>query len=121
MAVSKARGKHLNIAPRKVRLVADLIRGKKVSEARVILDFTVKRAAPLVNKLLASAVANAESMAAEHRERVDTDEMLVRRIFVDGGPTRKTFQPQPRGRASRIRQRSSHITLIIGGKNDEID
>lgn len=121
MAVTQARAKYLNIAPRKVRLVADLIRGKKVSEARVILDFTVKRAAPLLNKLLASAVANAESIAAEHRERIDTDEMLIRRIFVDGGPTGRRYQPQPRGRQHRIRKRSSHITLTIGDKNDAID
>ena len=120
MAVSQARAKYLNIAPRKVRLVADLIRGKKVSDARVILDFTVKRAAPILNKLLAAAVANAESIAAEHRERIDTDEMIIRRILVDGGPTTRRFQPQPRGRATRIRHRSSHITLLIANKEDEI-
>jgi len=121
MAVSQARARYLNIAPRKVRLVADLIRGKKVAEARVILEYTVKRAAPILNKLLESAVANAESIAAERRERIDTDEMLVRQIYVDGGPTARRYQPQPRGRASRIRKRSSHITLTIGDKNKGMD
>lgn len=118
MAVSQARAKYLNIAPRKVRLVADLIRGKKVTEARVILDFTVKRAAPMLNKLLDSAVANAESIAAERRERIDTDEMVIHRILVDGGPTHRRYQPQPRGRATRIRKRTSHITLTIGDKEE---
>jgi len=111
--MATARAKYLRIAPRKVRLVADLIRGKKVSEARTILFYTVKRAAPLISKVLESAVANAESAAAEHRERVNTDDMVVSRIWVDEGPTLRRFSPQPRGRATRIRKRSSHITLHI--------
>ena len=113
MAATTARAKYLRIAPRKVRLVVDMIRGKKVSEARTILEFTVKRSAPIVSKLLASAVANAESLAAEKRERIDTDDMIVKTVFVDGGPTARKFQPQPRGRAARIRRRTSHITLSI--------
>jgi large subunit ribosomal protein L22 len=108
-----ARAKYLRIAPRKVRLVADLIRGKKVSEARTILQYTVKGSAPMLSKLLESAVANAENAAAERRERIDTDEMVVDKVWVDGGPTRKKFQPQPRGRAARIRKRTSHINLSI--------
>jgi len=113
MAAAMARARFLRIAPRKVRLVADLIRGRRVSEARTILGFTVKRAAPLLRKILESAVANAENAAAEARERVDTDEMIIDRIIVDGGPTGRQYRPQPRGRATRVRKRSSHVTLSI--------
>ena len=113
MATAIARGKYLGIAPRKVRLVADMIRGKTVSEARDILTYTVKGSAPILGKLLASAVANAESRAAETRERVDTDEMVVKSIRVDGGPVTKRYRPVPRGRAVPIRKRSSHIELSI--------
>jgi len=113
MAVYTARAKFLRIAPRKVRLVAALIRGKKVSDARTILQFAVKRGAPILNHLLASAVANAESLAAEKRERINTDDMVIGQVLVDGGPTLRRYQPQPRGRASRIRKRTSHVTLSI--------
>jgi len=113
MAVYTARAKFLRIAPRKVRLVAAMIRGKKVSDARTILEFGVKRGAPILNHLLASAVANAESLAAEKRERINTDDMVVGKVFVDGGPTLRRFQPQPRGRATRVRKRTSHVTLSI--------
>jgi len=113
MASAIAKAKYLRVAPRKVRLVADLIRGKRVFEARNILLYTVKRGAPLLSKVLESAVANAESAAADRREKINTDEMVVARVWVDEGPTLRRFSPQPRGRATRIRKRSSHITLTI--------
>jgi large subunit ribosomal protein L22 len=113
MAATKTRARFLRIAPRKARLVADLIRGKKVSEALTILDFTVKRSAPMLRKLLQSAVANVEVAAKERRERVDTDEMIVKDVYVDGGPTLKRFTQQPRGRATRVRKRTSHVTIAI--------
>ena len=113
MAAAIARAKWLRIAPRKVRLVVDLIRGKSVGEARSILLYTVKRGAPIVSKVLESAVANAESAAAERRERINTDDMIITKVYVDEGPTLKKFQPQPRGRATRIRKRASHVTLTI--------
>jgi len=114
MAEAVARARQLRMAPRKMRLVADLIRGQKVEEARAILEFTTKAAAPMLAKVLNAAVANAEHAATERRERIDTDEMVVRRVMVDGGPTRRKYQPQPRGRATRIRKRTSHVELWIG-------
>jgi large subunit ribosomal protein L22 len=113
MAMAVARARMLRMAPRKVRLVADLIRGKKVAEARDILLYTPKGAAPLVKKVLDSAVANAENAAAEKRERIDSDEMVVAMVQVNGGPTLSRFQPSPRGRANPIRKRTSHIELMI--------
>jgi len=113
MASAKAIAKFVRVAPRKARLVADLVRGKKVSEARAMLEFTQKGAAPLVGKLLASAVANAESLAAERDERIDSDEMIISDIQVQDGPTMRRFQPSARGRAGRIRKRSSHISMEI--------
>jgi large subunit ribosomal protein L22 len=113
MAEAMARARFIRIAPRKVRLVADLIRGKKVEEARDALAFTVKGAAPVLAKLLDSAVANAESKAAETRERIDTDEMVITKVLVNEGPTMKRLHFQPRGRAVRVRKRMSHIELVI--------
>ena len=116
MAGTTTRAKYLRIAPRKVRLVADLIRGKTISEARNILEYALKRSAPMVHKLLESAVANVESAAKERRERVNADEMIVKDIYVDGGPTLRRFTSQPRGRMTRIRKRSSHVTISITDK-----
>ncbi len=113
MAMAIARARYLRIAPRKLRLVADLIRGKKVEEARNILRFTPKAGAPLLQKVLESAVANAENKAAENRERIDTDEMTVRQLMVNGGRTLRKYQAAPRGRAVRIRKRTSHVELVI--------
>ena len=113
MATAIARGRTIRIAPRKMRLVADLIRGKKVSEARDILVYTPKAAAPIIKKILDSAAANAESIAAEEGVRVDPDEMRVSKIIVNEGVTIKRFKPAPRGRAVRIRKRTSHVELVI--------
>lgn len=113
MATAVARVKRVRIAPRKMRLVADLIRGKKVAEARDILFFTSKGSAPVIRKALDSAVANAEHAAAENEGQVDTDEMIVKTIRVDEAETLKRFRAAARGRAAHIRKRSSHIEIII--------
>ena len=113
MAQAIASVRMVRVAPRKARYVADLIRGKKVSEARDILLFTPKAASPIIRKVLESAVANAENKAAETRERIDTDEMVVSQIMVNEGITIKRFQPAPRGRAMMVRKRTSHIELVI--------
>jgi large subunit ribosomal protein L22 len=115
MATAIARVRYLQMAPRKVRLVADLIRGKSVADARDLLSATVKTAAPPMRKVLNSAVANAESKAAETRERINSDEMVVELVKVDEGPTGRRFRPRARGRATRVRKRTSHITLKISG------
>lgn len=116
MPDAKASVTNIGIPPRKTRLVADLIRGKKVSEARAILQFTRKASAPIIKKVLDSAVANAENRAAEKRERIDTDGMIVTRIEVGESRTLKRFKPASRGRALPIRKRHSHIQLEIGDK-----
>jgi len=113
MASAYAKLRGARIAPRKARLVADLIRGRKVAEARDILLFTQKASAPIIRKILESAVANAENEALESRERVDTDEMKVTFVQVNEGPTIRRFRPAPRGRAVRIRKRTCHIELSI--------
>jgi large subunit ribosomal protein L22 len=114
MAEAVARARWVRIAPRKVRLVADLVRGKKVEEARDILEFTVKGSAQELRKLLDAAVANAESAAAERRERINADDYVIKQLVVDEGPTMKRVQPRARGRRCLIRKRMSHITLAIG-------
>lgn len=113
MAEARAAARTVRVAPRKARLVADLIRGKKVSEARDILLYTPKAASPIIFKVLESAVANAESAAAENRERIDTEDMIVSEILVDEGITMKRYRPRARGRATMIRKRTSQIKLKI--------
>ncbi len=113
MATAKSSVKETGLPPRKVRLVADLIRGKKVAEAREILLYTTRASAPVIRKVLESAVANAENTAAEARERINTDEMIVTNIQVNEGRTLKRFMPAARGRATPRRKRSSHIDLVI--------
>ena len=116
MATAAAKLKNLPISARKVRLVADMVRGKKVAEARDILSFAIKGSAEPLRKLLDSAVANAENTASETHDRLDTDEMIVKTILVNEGRTLQRFQPAPRGRAGRIRKRSSHVELTITEK-----
>jgi len=95
------------MAPRKARLVADLIRGKKSEEALNILTFTPKSAARTIVKLLKSAVANAT------QKKIDVDRLYVKTIMVDQGPTMKRFMPRALGRATTIRKRTSHITIVL--------
>jgi len=103
----KAKLKFTRIAPRKARLVADLIRGKKSEEALNILTFTPKAAARIIVKLLKSAVANAT------QKKIDVDRLYVKTIMVDQGPTMKRFMPRALGRATTIRKRTSHITIVL--------
>lgn len=110
MTVS-AKLNNLRISPRKVRLVAGLIRGLKVSEAQKQLNFLGKRSADPILKLLNSAVANAKNNA-----KMSEENLVVSEIFVDGGPVLKRHMPRAFGRAFAIRKRTSHITLILADK-----
>jgi len=102
------------ITARKARLVADLVRGREVSEALEILQFTRKKTAPLIKTLVESAVANAEYKATKSNEKLDIDGLVITHITVDEGPTLRRFRPRARGMATRIRKRTSHITVTVG-------
>ena len=113
MTQAKAIARTVRIAPRKVRLVVDLIRGKQVGEAVAILRHTPKAASPVVEKVLKSAVAN-----AEHNYDLDINNLVISEVFVDEGPTLKRFRPRAQGRASSINKRTSHITLVVSEKKE---
>ena len=106
----RASANKIRIAPRKVRLVVDLIRGRNVVEALGILENTTKRSAPIVRTLLKSAIANAE----QHDSAIDVDGLTIRSAFVDEGQMLKRYRPRAMGRATPIRKRSSKITLVVG-------
>ena len=104
----KAHARYIRMSSRKVKVVLDLIRGKTVEEATAILSFTPRAAAPVVLKLLNSAVANAENNLELNR-----DSLKVAECFANQGPTLKRFQPVSHGRAHHILKRSSHITVVL--------
>jgi len=110
---AKAIARQVRVAPRKARLVVDLIRGKQVGEAFAILRNTPKAASPIVEKVLKSAVAN-----AEHNYELEPNNLVVESVFVDEGATMKRFRPRAMGRASRINKRTSHITIIVSEKKE---
>ena len=103
------------IAPRKVRVVAKLIRGKRVDEAVNTLMFANRGAASVLKKVLISAVANAEDKSGGS---VDTDNLVVKEVMVDQGPTLKRWRPRAMGRATRINKRTSHIRIIVDDGNE---
>jgi large subunit ribosomal protein L22 len=105
---AKAVAKHIRMSSQKVRLVVDLIRGKKVQEARNILLYTRKYAAGIVANVLKSAVAN-----AAQNPNIDENTLYVKEIFVDQGPSLKRWRARAQGRAAGIKKRSSHITVIL--------
>lgn len=104
----RAQAKYIRQSPYKVRRVLDLVRGLPVEEARHVLMFTDRRAAGPVKKVLDSAVAN-----AEHNHALDADELVIAEAYADEGPTLKRWRPRARGRATRIRKRTSHITIVV--------
>jgi len=105
---AKAVGRYIRISPYKVRQVVNLIRGKNVDEALAILKFTPKKASLVVEKVLRSAIAN-----AEHNYNMDRDNLYISKIFVDQGPALKRYKPRAFGRADLIRRRTSHITVVV--------
>lgn len=103
--------RNVRIAPRKVKIVCDLIRGKDVREAAAIINNTPKAASELLIKLLKSAVAN-----AENNNNMDVDKLYVSEVFVTPGPIMKRIRPMSHGRAFRILKRTSHITIVLKEK-----
>ncbi len=107
----KASARYVRIAPRKVRVVIDLVRGKSVNEALALLKFIPKRAAVPVAKVIASAAAN-----AEHNYNLNRDNLYIAKAYVDQGPTLKRYHPRQRGQAFPILKRTSHITIVVKEK-----
>lgn len=109
----RAVARYVRVSPYKARQVAGLIRGKDLEEARYITNFSPQGAARLVGKVLESAVAN-----AEHNHGLRADDLMVVNCYVDEGPTLKRWRPRAYGRATRIRKRTSHITVILGEREE---
>ena len=107
----KASARYVRIAPRKVRVVIDLVRGKSVNEALALLKFVPKRASVPVAKVIASAAAN-----AEHNFNLNKDNLIISKAYVDQGPTLKRYHPRQRGQAFPILKRTSHITVVVKEK-----
>ncbi|MBW1667748.1 MAG: 50S ribosomal protein L22 [Deltaproteobacteria bacterium] len=105
---AKAVAKYVRISPQKVRLIMDEVRGRKVDEALKLLSFSPQKGAHLLKKLIDSAVANAEA-----NSEIDVDNLFIKKVFADEGPTMKRFRPRAMGRATRIRKRTSHLTVIL--------
>lgn len=110
---AKAIAKTVRIAPRKVRLVIDLVRGKTLLEAAAILKHTPKASSMVVEKILKSAAANAE------KKELDKKMLFVKAAYVDEGPTIKRYQPRAKGNAGAILKRTSHITIVLGEQKKE--
>ncbi len=113
-----AKLKNVPTSPRKMRLVADLIRGKRVGHALNILKFTPNHGSIRLEKLLLSAVANWQAKNPD--EKLEEADLYVKTIFVDGGRMLKRLRPAPQGRAHRIRKRSNHVTLIVASVNEGV-
>src|SRR5690625_2493400 len=110
---ARAVAKSVRIAPRKIRLVVDLIRGKDTNEAISILKHTQRAASPVLEKLIQSAIAN-----AEHNYDMDAENLFIKDAYVDEGMTMKRFRPRAQGRASAINKRTSHVTVVLEEKKE---
>ena len=111
---AKAVEKFIRISPRKLRYVADVIRTKRVDDAVDLLTFTTKKAALIIKKAVQSAVAN-----ATENHKMNEDDLVVEKIFINEGPILKRFRPRARGRATKIRKRTSHLTVIVSDGREE--
>jgi large subunit ribosomal protein L22 len=105
---ARAIARYVRMSPQKARLVVDMVRGKRVEEALSLLAFSPKKPAKLIAKVVRSAVANATQL-----RNVDVDTLFIRMITVDGGPMLKRWSPRAMGRATRIRKRTSHVTVVL--------
>jgi large subunit ribosomal protein L22 len=113
MVESIARVRHIRVTPQKARRIVDLIRGKNAQEALAILKFAPQAASEPVYKLVASAIANARVKADNENLRLNEDELVIAKAYVDEGTTLKRFRPRAQGRAFRINKRTSHITVVL--------
>jgi large subunit ribosomal protein L22 len=107
----KAVARYMRVSPRKARQIIDLIRGKEIDEALAILRYTPNKSAAMIEKVLKSAIAN-----AEHNFDMNTERLYVAKTYVDPGPTLKRIQARAQGRADRVMRRTSHITVIVKEK-----
>jgi large subunit ribosomal protein L22 len=105
---AKAVGKYIRLSPQKARLVADVVRGMDVDKALTTLRFMPKKGAGILRKVIESAVAN-----ATQDEHIDVDNLYIKKIFIDGGPSLKRISPRAMGRATGIIKRTSHITVVL--------
>ena len=112
---ARATAKYIRMSPQKARLVVDLIRGKNAGEAINILKFTKKRASHEIEKVLRSAISNAEQKS----EHLDVDRLVVSQAYVGDGPRAKRIRPAPMGRAYRYQRRMSHITVVVEEAGNE--
>ena len=112
----RAEGRYLRVSPQKARLVLDLIKGRRVEDAINTLRFTKKGVAPLIEKLLRSAVENANYLSQEKGLDVDLDRLVVRAAIANDGPRMKRIRPAPMGRAYRYQRRMAHIAITLGEK-----
>jgi len=103
-----AKARYIRMSPRKARLIADMVRGSDVSPALQLLKYTAKSAAPVLAKVIESAVANADNNLG-----LDADQLYIKKVAVDGGPALKRFRAAPMGRAQRILRRTCHIRVVL--------
>jgi large subunit ribosomal protein L22 len=111
-----AKAKYMRVSPQKARLVLDMIKGRRVEEALNFLEFTNKRVAPLVHKLLRSAVENANYLSTEKGTDVDLDRLYVKSAIANEGPRMKRIRPAPMGRAYRYQRRIAHMEIVLAEK-----
>jgi large subunit ribosomal protein L22 len=111
--------RHARMSPQKARLVIDLIRGKRAAEALSILQNTNKRACGSIEKVLRSAIANAQQKAVEQAKRIDEDDLVVTAAFANPGPSLKRIRPAPMGRAYRVVHRTTHLTVQVSEKEED--
>ncbi len=116
---ARASIRNVPIAPRKARLVADLVRSQYVEDALNQLTFTHKAVSPVIRKLIQSAAANARSNAQYQGATIDESNLVVKQIFVNEGVTRKWFRPRARGMANRILRRRCHITVVLDEERED--
>src|ERR1700761_2825455 len=116
-ALAKAEARYVRVSPQKARLVVDMIRGHQAGDAINILNATNKRIAPAIQKVLKSAIANAENLSTD----VDVDRLYVAEAYVNEGPRQKRIRPAPMGRAYRYQRRSAHIVVKLGEREPEAE